>query len=52
MKQFFEGYGWLDWLEPKDFWADSWSVYETVINCFDEEYDIVIRDGKFRYTNI
>ena len=47
MKQFFESYGWLDWLEPEDFWKDYWSVYETV-----DDYDIVIRDGEFRYTNI
>lgn len=46
-KIYFEDYGELDWLEPKDFWADGWSIVKTVNN-----YDIVVRNNEWRYTNI
>ena len=52
MKQFFEDYGWLEWLEPVDFWKERWSIYETTKDKYGDEWDIVICDGKFKYTTI
>lgn len=47
-------YGELEWLDPKEFYADCWSIVESVRGTDKEPYDIVINleTQEYRYTNI
>lgn len=51
---YFDGFGTLKWLDPKDFYASHWSFVEISVFAEDEnEYDIVSDDkGDVRYTSI
>ena len=50
----FKEYGFLEWLDEKDFWSGQWSVYGQDIGEDGESYDIVASaDGtEIRYTII
>ena len=51
-KVYFEVYGELEWIEPKDYYAGAWTYVCTAQGDDGEPYDIV-RDGmELRYTNI
>jgi len=48
----FEGFGKLEWLEPKEFWEGPW---KPVCRAKDEEgegYDIVTDGKEYRYSTI
>ena len=53
---YFEGYGELNWLNPKDYYADSWKYVCTAQGANEEFYDIVAVKGshpcEFRFTII
>lgn len=50
---YFPDYGALDWLEPKDFYAGSWSCYDTSKGEDGVMYEIVkAHSGELRYTII
>ena len=51
-KLWFRGFGYLDWLEPKEYFADSWRYLHTAFGSDDEGYDIVEKDEDYRYTRI
>lgn len=45
--RYFENYGKLSWLEPEEFWDDKWLIVEIT----DDDYDIVVKDNEYRYTD-
>lgn len=51
---YFEHYGWLEWLEPAEYYAKPWRYHRTTTGPDDVEYDVVIScDGReLRYTCI
>lgn len=51
-KMHFRTYGFLDWLEPEEFWADGWKYLHYAYGTDEERYDIVELNGEYRYTNI
>lgn len=51
----FDGYGKLLWLDPQEFYAAGWSLFDIAVEGDDQcEYDIVISADKteLRYTVI
>lgn len=55
MKNYFEGYGELEWLEPKDYYAAAWKYLRSAEGADGEMYDIVIMGDypcELRYTTI
>lgn len=55
MKNYFEGYGELEWLEPKDYYAAAWKYLRSAEGADGEMYDIVIMwdyPCELRYTTI
>ena len=52
IKIWFEGYGFLDYLEPKEYFADAWAYVETSEGDDGKRYDIVELNNEFRFTNI
>lgn len=53
-KRWFDGYGWLEWLEPVDYYGDPWWYVVSAEGDDGERYDIV-RDHDatvYRYTNV
>lgn len=51
-KKWFRGYGFLDWLDPEDYYADNWIYLHYAYDASEERYDIVELDGDYRYTRI
>ena len=52
-KMWFTDFGFLEWLEPKDYYMEAWRYVGTERDDEEnEEYDIVEMDGDYRYTNI
>ena len=52
---YFSDYGcFLDWLEPEDFYEESWSCYDRSKGVDGETYEVVINttSGELRYTII
>ena len=52
---YFEGYGELDWLNAKDYYADSWKYLCTAQGDDGEFYDIVVKGDypcELRFTTI
>ena len=58
MKEYFEGYGYLEWLEPEQYYAEPWIYHGSTTACGMEDsgelYAIVINKDtdEFRYTII
>ena len=55
MKNYFEGYGELEWLELKDYYAAAWKYLRSAEGADGEMYDIVIMGDypcELRYTTI
>ena len=55
MKLYFTDYGTLEWLEPKDYYAEPWKYLCTAEADDGERYDIVIRGDypcELKYTTI
>lgn len=53
-ERYFDEYGFLEWIDPKDYYADCWT-YRCTLEADDEEYyDVVMnkRTMELRYTNI
>lgn len=50
----FDGYGKLEWLEPKQYYVESWQFVEVAVGEDGERYDIVVKRNpcKIAYTNI
>lgn len=51
-KMWFRGYGFLEWLEPEEYWKDSWEYHRIAYGSDEQEYDIVELNGDYRYTNV
>lgn len=53
-ERYFEEYGFLDWLSPKDYYADNWRYVCTDMESQDMWYDIVRHEEtqEYRYTTI
>ena len=51
--KFFEDYGWLEGIEPEEFYAGPWGIIGTASDD-EDEYDIVINYDKteYKYTTI
>lgn len=52
---YFTDYGPLEWLEPKEYYAEPWKYLRTAEGADGEMYDIVIQEDypcELRYTNI
>ena len=42
MKKYFFDYGYIEWLEPEEYYAGNWKYMRTKMDADDEEYDLVI----------
>ena len=51
-KMWFRGYGFLDWLSPEAYYTDKWKYLHYAYGSDTVQYDIVEKDGEYRYTNI
>ena len=51
-KMWFRGYGFLDWLSPEAYYTDKWKYLHYAFGSDEVQYDIVEKDGEYRYTNI
>ena len=49
---YFDEFGFLGWLEPKEYYAKAWRFVGTAEGDDGERYDIVEMDNEYRYTNI
>lgn len=53
-ERYFEGYGFLEWLEPTDYYAEPWTYVCASEDDCNEPFDLVrnIRTMEMRYTCI
>lgn len=55
-KKYFENYGWLEYLEPEDFYAGNWRIVGRVAdeNSNSKSYTLVLSGDKteYRYSTI
>ena len=51
-KKYFEDYGFLDWLEPTEYYADPWTYVGCIKDDYGEKFDLVrnITTMEMRYT--
>lgn len=53
-KQYFYGYGFLNWIDPTEYYSGNYSYYETYADSDGEVYDIVVNNEtqKIYFTTI
>lgn len=53
-RRYFEDYGFLEWLEPTDYYAGPWTYVGYAEDDLDEPFDLVrnIKTMEMRYTNV
>ena len=52
MYMWFTDYGFIDWLEPEEYYSDDWKYHCSAEGADGNRYDIVILDNEWRYTII
>jgi hypothetical protein len=49
---YFKDYGKLEWLDAEQFYAEPWKLVCAAEGDDGEMYDILVKDGEYRYSQV